>query len=325
MNLVLVGAVESSLRALRALRAAGAAPALAVTLPRSAAGRHSDHVDLRPDCEAAGVPVVETRNVNGPRTRVRIAAAAPDWILVIGWSQIVRPELLALPARGCIGFHPSALPRFRGRAVIPWQILRGAREGGATLFRLAEGVDSGPILEQERFALSPRETARTLYDRILVALDTMLGRLAPRLAAGDVAGRPQDESEADWCARRTADDGRIDWSDRAEAIDRLVRAVGPPYPGAWTVRDGALLTVLEAEPVERPLRWIGLPGQVQAHDAAGVVVACGGDTFLRLVRVRTADGEARPAAEALDRLHERLGEVPPRPGPGAAPAKGATP
>jgi methionyl-tRNA formyltransferase len=132
----------------------------------------------------------------------------------------------------------------------------------------------------------------------------MLAAVVPALAAGAEPRRPQDHARATWCARRTAEDGLVDWSRGAREVWTFIRAVGDPYPGAFTFRKDRRLTLWSADWVpDGP--WFGLAGQVQALGADGAVVACGAG-YVRLRTVQLEGGPRAPAQEVL-KLHERLG------------------
>lgn len=302
MRTILVGTVESTQVALETLVADGQAPAMLVTLRPDLAKRHSDFVDLHPLARAHGIAVLHVSNINAPEVIETIAATDPDLALVVGWSQICREPFRCVARMGAIGFHPSLLPRMRGRAVIPWTILEDVRETGATLLWLDEGTDTGDIVLQERFAVAPDMTARQLYDRHLQALRSMLPK-AVRLAAEDRAPRKaQDCAQASYCAKRMAEDGRIDWHAPAKETLRLIRAVGDPYPGAFTEQDDAKIIVEAAESVPHSSRYIGLTGQVQHVDDLGVMVRCGDGACIAIRRWRS-DSPSRI------RLHSILGRI----------------
>lgn len=300
MRTVFVGAVEGSARGLRALIDAGLPPALVVTLPRERAARHSDYFDLEGIAAEARCEILFAADINDPGVVSAIARRKPDLALVVGWSQICRAPFRAASRVGAVGFHPAALPRMRGRAVIPWTILTGERETGSTLFWLDEGVDSGDILLQRRFPVDPDETARTLYDKHLDALATMLPESVRLVAQGAAPRAPQDHAHATWCAKRRPEDGLIDWRAPAAEVDRLIRAVGEPYPGAFTFSAGGRVAVLQARPYPDGERHVALTGQVVALTPQGFVVRCGDGRCIEIVGWRSGDG-ARP------RLHSRLG------------------
>ena len=309
MRIILVGAVESSLVALRTLVEEGNAPTALVTLPLMKAGRHSDFVDLRPHALGAEVPVIETANVNAPNTLAQIRALSPDFILVIGWSQICCREFLSLPKHGCLGYHPALLPENRGRAVIPWTILQGLKRTAGSLFWLAEGVDSGDLMIQQSFPVSADETARTLMDKHLQHLSAMLREALQMLSAGNLVRKKQDESKATYCARRTAQDGLIDWTRPAREVWTFIRAVGKPYPGAFTLDRRRKLTIWSAElALGRPF-W-GLPGQIQEIAATGVLVQCGDREHVLLKCVQFEGQAEQPAQEVGLNIHSHLNVSP---------------
>jgi methionyl-tRNA formyltransferase len=262
-------------------------------------------VDLRPLARKWGVPVVDTPNSNAPEILERLRSLEPRHVFVIGWSQICRKAFLDIPTDGAIGFHPALLPENRGRAVIPWTILQRKPEAGATLFWMDEGMDSGDVLAQERVELANDETAATLYRKMNESLRAMLDRVIPLLQTGEAPRLPQDQSKATYCAKRTPADGLIEWAMPAESVWTHIRAVGEPYPGAFTYFKGRKLLVWEAEYVgEGP--YTGLPGQIQALDDSGALVQCGDGRHIRLRTVQV-EGEERTSPGSVLRNHAKLG------------------
>jgi methionyl-tRNA formyltransferase len=316
MRAIVVGAVESTSVTLRTVAAApGWRVVAVVTLPPALAARHSDFVDLGPEAAATGARVIHAADVNAPDVLDEIRAVAPDHVFVVGWSQVCGPALLEVARRGAIGFHPAPLPRLRGRAVIPWTILLDEKITGSTLFWIDRGVDTGPIVAQRFFHVAPDETAASLYRRHVAVLVDLLGETLPRLADGTAPRVPQDERCATWCARRTAEDGQVDWARPAVEVWRLVRAVGRPYPGAFTLAPGGYRLILWRASLcvqDGPTRLAAMPGQVVARDATGFVVRCGDGRDVVVEEFaweagstganQFAGGEPRPP-----RLHARLG------------------
>ena len=302
MRAILVGAVESSQVALRALgRSPGWDVAAVVTLADELSSRHSDFTDLSQDADALGVDVIRVRNVNDEDALAQLRALAADYIFVVGWSQICGPDFLAIAPDRVIGYHPAALPRMRGRAAIPWTIFRQEPITAGTLFWIDGGTDTGAVLDQQFFHVSPRETAATLYAKHMRALSDMLARTLPAMAAGQAPRLVQDEECATWSARRTESDGLIDWSAPAVEIARLVRAVGRPYPGAFTDVKGKRMQIWAAESCDRGDRHFGRSGQVVEIDGDRFTVLCGQGTSLTVTEWSSAEAR-RP------RLHSVLGE-----------------
>lgn len=275
LRAVIVGAVESTAVAIRAFAGSDWDLSLVVTLPPEKSARHSDYVDLQGDAEKAGAAIFHTTQTNHPDTIAAIRNVRPDYIFVVGWSQICGPDFLAIAPGKVIGYHPAALPRLRGRAAIAWTIMLDEKISAGSLFQMADGVDDGPLLEQSYFHIAPRETARSLYDKHMIALDKMVRHALSRLSRGDTQCQVQDESCATYAVRRTPADGLIDWSQSAAHIDRLVRASGKPYPGAYTHVRGSQMTIWSAEPVVSALPYHASPGQLLADDGHSLLVQTG--------------------------------------------------
>ncbi len=282
MRSVLIGAVEGTRVALHAMAAAEWGPDLLITLPPERSGRHSDFVDLNNEAGDLGVPVFHAANINDEATLQCLEALSPDYVFVIGWSQICGPRFLEIARLGNIGYHPAPLPRLRGRAVIPWTILLDERQTGSTLFWIDEGTDSGPILAQQLFDLDGTETVTGLYEKHMEALGAMLPEALNALRLKDPPKHHQDHNKASYCARRRPEDGLIDWTQPARDVHRLIRAVGRPYPGAFTFSGTDKMTIFEAVLAEDGHRYIGLPGQIQVIDDDRIVVACGDGQCLAL-------------------------------------------
>lgn len=291
--------------ALKAFVDSGHPPTAVLTLPMQRAGRHSDFHDLRPVSAAAGAVLIEAANVNSAEALRALREVDPDFVFVIGWSQLLGAELLRAGRAAPIGYHPAALPLNRGRAAIPWTILQRATETGSTFFWIDEGTDSGDILSQELFPVASDETARSLYDKHLASISRQLRSLLPRLAQGECPRTPQDHRRATYCARRTPDDGLIDWQASADDVWTLIRATGRPYPGAFTFWREQPLRVWEAAYVGSA-PYSGVPGQVQRIDQEGALVRCGDGRHVLLQSVECEAGEAVAPATIM-KNHEKLG------------------
>ena len=257
-------------RGREAARGAGAEGGAVVTLPGPIDPNRSGQVAFD-DLDA---PVIETSDVNSPETVAAVREASPDAVFVVGWSQLVRDELLALAPQGVYGMHPSLLPRHRGRAPIPWAILSGLAKTGVTLFEIVDPTaDSGPILGQVEVEVAPDETATTLYDKLLDAHVELIREHVPRIADGTAQRLPQDAARASAWPKRTPADGIIDWETRALYLGDWIRAQTRPYPGAFTYLGGEKVVVWRARPVE--LTGAEPAGTVVEVRPEGAVVACG--------------------------------------------------
>jgi methionyl-tRNA formyltransferase len=262
-------------RCLEACRESGAEVAAVVTLPGPIDPNRSGQ------CSFAdlGLPVIETTDVNGVETVEAVRAAQPEAVFVVGWSQLVREELIASAPKGIYGMHPTLLPRHRGRAAIPWTILSGLARTGVTLFEIVDPTaDSGPILGQRELVVAADETATTLYDRLADLHVELVREVVPQIADGTAQRIPQDAHRASSWPKRTPTDGIIDWDTRAPYLHDWVRAQTRPYPGAFTYRGDERLVVWRARPVDIAAQEPA--GTVLELRPEGPVVACGEGALL---------------------------------------------
>jgi methionyl-tRNA formyltransferase len=169
--------------------------------------------------------------------------------------------------------HGSLLPRFRGRAPTNWAVLMGATETGATLHEMVATPDAGAIVDQSAVPILPDDTGRQVFDKVTVAAEQVLWRSLPAILAGRAPRRPNDLSRGSYFSGRKPEDGRIDWSQPAAVVYNLIRAVAPPYPGAFTEIGGRRLVVARARRLSGALRAERRPG-LQVADA-GIVGVCG--------------------------------------------------
>jgi methionyl-tRNA formyltransferase len=284
-RVVLVGAVHEAAPVLDALLACRHSEVvLVVTSPADAFGggrtSASGLVDLVTPATTAGVPVVRVEDVNVPDVVSAIAVTVPDLLVVVGWTRLIRAPLLAVPRRGCVGFHASLLPRHRGRAPVNWAIIRGEKICGNTMMLLDPGADTGDIVDQRPVLIGPDDTCGTVYDRVGQVGAQMLLDHLPELLAGTAPRRRQPVHGDDVLPKRTPDMGLVDWSRSAGALHDWVRALAVPYPGAFTTwLQRQVMVWRTCPPVDSPTSCAP-PGTVLEIGAAGVRVATGEGTLL---------------------------------------------
>lgn len=303
MRALLIGAVEGTRTALETIASApGWELAGLLTLSPSLCRRHSDFADLGEEAMRLGAQVVYANNGNEAAAVAAIEKIRPDISFVIGWSQLCGQGLVRAGGGRMVGYHPAPLPRLRGRAAIPWTILLREPITASTLFWITDEVDEGPILAQRFFHVAPDETAASLYAKHMIALRLALQDLLPRLLEGDPPGEPQEHRLATWGARRRPEDGRIDWDRPAAEVDRLIRAVTRPYPGAFTFVGQDRLTIWSAEPVANGAWFHAMPGQVVGRDVRDFSVMCGDGNVLKIVDYDCGSGTP-------PNLHQTLGPL----------------
>jgi methionyl-tRNA formyltransferase len=196
--------------------------------------------------------------------------------------------LLATAKRGAFNMHGSLLPKYRGRVPVNWAILRGERETGATLHEMVAKPDAGRIVDRMAVPILPDDRAIDVFRKVTVAAELVLHRALPSLVNGTARMEPQDFTRGSYFGGRRPEDGRIDWSMGAREIHDLVRAVAPPYPGAFTTIGGSTLRVLRTRVLD-PLPKEGAPClTVDAHER--LVARCAGGGMLHILEAEL-DGE----------------------------------
>lgn len=265
----------------------GAEVAGIVTLPGPVRPEVSGMCAFDDVADRYGAELIEARDVNDARCVAAVRRLAPDTLWVVGWSQLLRDDLLAVPSRGTFGMHPTLLPRHRGRAPIPWAILTGLARTGVTLFEIPDATaDSGAVVGQAVVDIAPDETATTLYAKCARAHVELVREYFPRIADGTAPRVPQDPTRASHWPKRTPADGLIDWETRAGHLDAWVRAQTRPYPGAFTWLGNRRLVIWAARP--ESVAGPAAAGTVLAHRPDGVLVAAGEGALL--VREASSDG-----------------------------------
>jgi len=275
----------------------GLRPAAVYAQPARHAGRGLKLVQP-PAAQAALEQGLELRQPEVLQTASELAYLtdlAPDLIVTAAYGKIFRRRLLALPRLGCINLHPSLLPRYRGLTPISWAILRGDATTGVTVYRMEEGIDTGPILLQRTESIRPDDTAHTLGERLGHLGADLLCEAIRGLAANQLVIRPQDEATVSYAPRLEREHGRLDWRLPATQVERLVRALDP-WPGTFCYLGGARVKILAVEACDEIARR-ELPGtllRAGGHEAP-LVAALPGAVALRRVQrenCRPQDGDA---------------------------------
>lgn len=219
-----------------------------------------------------GIPVHMADDINQPRWVELIAGLAPDVIFSFYYRDMVKQAVRSIPRFGAFNMHGSLLPKYRGRSPLNWQLVNGEAWSGVTLHHMVASADAGDIVGQERIAVGPDETALELYTRLNAAADRVLDRHLDDLLRGTAPRTPQDHAQATVFGGRRPADGLVDWSWPARRVHDLVRAVAPPWPGAFAeLPDGRLMVLGTArlgsrQPVPADLGALA-PGRVARRGA----------------------------------------------------------
>jgi methionyl-tRNA formyltransferase len=281
MKIFFIGAVKFSASALQELIAMRANVIGVCTLRESTI--NSDHVDLSPIAEQAGIPVKYAPNINSSDVSEWIHFLNPDIIFCFGWSQIIKKPLLKIPPMGIVGYHPAALPSNRGRHPLIWALVLGLTETASTFFFMDERADSGDILDQRLILIQSTDDACSLYQSMTKAAMLQIRDFVPLLTDKTYVRRPQDHQNANVWRKRGISCGIIDWRMSAESIHNLVRGLTHPYIGAHFVYMGDIVKVWKTKVVEDAPQNIE-PGKVLSVESDGVIIKAGAGA-IRLCKI----------------------------------------
>ena len=304
MKLVYCGTPQFAVPTLKALCAADYEVALVVTQPDRPVGR--DRQLTAPPVKlaalATGLPIAQPETIrNNPEFRSQLEAIAPDAIVVVAYGRIIPPWMLALPRLGCINLHASLLPRYRGAAPIQWAVAMGETVTGNTTMLLEEGLDTGPILLQQAFAIAPEQTAVELLNELALGGAQLMVKTLTGLADGSIQPRPQNHAGATLAPILNREDGRMDFAVRT-ATELKNRWRGfQPWPGAFTALDGKKLivhrmSVVDVSTFAEPAA--AEPGQIRIEDHC-LFVACAQQTWLELIEIQLEGKKRLTASEFL--------------------------
>jgi methionyl-tRNA formyltransferase len=297
MRLIFVATGDIALPSFRHLLAHGPRPLALVTQPDKPVGRHQTLMPpaIKTEALAASVPVFQPLKI-GDAT-AELAALAPEVIVVMAYGQILRENILHLPAKAIINLHASLLPKFRGAACIQAAIDAGERETGITSLHVVRELDAGDIILAKSIPIAADETGGSLHDRLAELAADVLEDTLRQLAAGSAPRVPQDPALVSYIPKLGRDDGRIDWRMPAAAIERRIRAYAP-WPGTFThVIEDAGEKRLKIHPPTHVLDAGPAPGELNLADGRLIVGCCGG--ALELHCVQPEGGKRMSSADYL--------------------------
>ncbi len=234
-----------------------------------------------------GIPLLLVDQALDAEQIARVQALRPDYLFSFYFRRMLAPQLLQSARVAALNMHGSLLPRYRGRAPVNWAVLHGERESGATLHLMLDKPDAGDIVAQQAVPILPDDTAREVFDKVTVAAEIALWQVLPQLLRGELPRRPNRLEQGSYFGGRRPEDGRIDWNQNAAQVYNLIRAVAPPYPGAFFESGGRRLIVARARIAGPALAaHLRAPASPGPYLCAGTLLArCGDGGVLHLQQV----------------------------------------
>ena len=289
MRLIFMGTPAFSVVALRALIEAGHDIACVFSQPPRPArrGQKEQPSPVQALAEAEGLPVRTPLNFKDAAEREAFAALEADVAVVVAYGLILPQAILDAPTHGCLNIHASLLPRWRGAAPIHRAIEAGDAETGVGIMQMEAGLDTGPVLLEQRLSIGATETTGELHDRLARLGGAMIVDALDRLPT--LQPRPQAAEGLTYANKIDKAETRIDWSEPAETIKRKINAFSP-FPGAWFEREGERVKALRAGLA----KGSGRSGEV----LDGLTVACG-EGAVALLDVQKAGKKPTSAEDFL--------------------------
>jgi len=286
LDLIFMGTPPIAVPTLDALVAAGHRVRAVYSQPPRPAGRghREQRSAVHERAAALGLEVRHPLTLKQPEEQSAFAALNADAAVVVAYGLLLPRTVLEATRLGCFNLHASLLPRWRGAAPIERAIQSGDAETGIAVMRMEVGLDTGPVLLEERVPIGPEDTTATLRDRLGRLGAVLMVRALDELVAGRIVEKPQSADGVTYAKKIEKGEGAIDWTQPAAVIDRQVRALGAA-PGVFFDCGDVRLKVHAAEPAAGR----GEPGTVL--DTNGLI-ACG-EGALRLTVLQ------RPGAKAL--------------------------
>lgn len=248
MRILFAGTPEAAVPSLHALLESPHEVVGVLTRPDAPVGRgralHPSPV--KEVATAAGIPVLTPKGLRSRTVQDQVRALDPELAVVVAYGVILPAAALQIPRHGWINLHFSLLPRWRGAAPAQRAVLAGQRSTGLSVFRIEEGLDTGPVLSTRGVDIGRHETSGQLLERMAALGASDLVAAADAIQDGTAVFTPQDEDGVTYADKLTPQEARVDWSASAETVGDLIRGMSPD-PGAWTQWHGARIKILGTE------------------------------------------------------------------------------
>jgi len=300
LRLAFMGTPDFVVSPLRTLVKAGHEVVAVYSQPPRPAGRgqalQKSPVHLA--AEELGIEVRTPKTLRDEAEQKKFAELQLDAAVVAGYGLLLPQAILDAPKLGCINIHVSLLPRWRGAAPVQHAMLAGDRETGTTIIKMGAGMDSGPILLQERVPMPTKVTGGELYHTLFDRGGGLAVDALAKLSAKTLVPTPQKESDVTLAPKLSRENGRIDWNKPAVEIEWQVRAM-QPWPGCFFMLGEEQVKVLTAAVVAGS----GTPGTLIDDQ---FTVACGHDA-LRLLKIQRSGKNTTDGASLLRGLRLSAG------------------
>ena len=271
-RILFFGTDDVSASALNALLAIKANIVGIVSKPDRPSGRHKKILfsQIKQIALANNIPLFQPEKLS--LMVEKILATKPDLILTCSYGKIIPKEILYYPKYKCINIHPSLLPKYRGAAPIQYAILNGEKTTGLSLYIMTPELDAGPIVKQIEFSIDPKETGKSLREKVKKCIYECITTTIFTLFEKPINPIPQDESKATYVKLISREDEKINWNTNAKFIDRKIRALYDE-PIAYSSINGIDIKIHNAEIDKQTITDKYQCGQIIDITSVGIKVA----------------------------------------------------
>jgi methionyl-tRNA formyltransferase len=294
LRLVFMGTPDFAVPTLVELAGAGHQIVAVYSQPPRPAGRRGLELTPTPIAREAnrlGIPIFTPKALRDAGAQTAMRAHGADAAVVVAYGLILPKAVLEVFALGAFNVHASLLPRWRGAAPIHRAVMAGDAETGVTVMKMAEGLDTGPIVQRRRVAVAPDATTGDLHDELALLGADLMPIALGALERGSLQTTPQNEAGATYAAKIDKSETRVDWTKDWQEVHNHCRGLSP-FPGAWCEFPGAgRVKILRTTKGG----GAGSPGRVLDDK---LTIACGSGA-VRLVQLQRAGRQPMPADEFL--------------------------
>ena len=251
-NMVFFGTPQISVWVLEELEKNGILPSLIVTATDKPRGRKMllTPPEVKVWAQAHDIPVMQPEKLT-EEFIADLKGKAPqggwDVFAVAAYGKFLPKSLLEIPKHEVLNVHPSLLPRLRGANPIRGAILSDEKEVGVSVMLVDEEMDHGPILAQEKVAVSEWPSRGSELDELLARRGgEVLARVLPQWLKGEITPQEQNHNEATFTKKVTKEDGLIDLNDDPYQNLLKIRAY-EGWPGTFFFKDEKRIKIIDAE------------------------------------------------------------------------------
>jgi methionyl-tRNA formyltransferase len=241
------------------------------------------------------------KSANEEDIAATLVRSSPEIVITIAFGQLVKVKELDIPKYGWINIHFSILPKWRGAAPVQHSILNGEKSTGISIFKLDQGMDTGPVYLSKEFPIIEDETTSEVLNNLSAEGAQMTLTVLDMIKAGKQA-KDQLGNAVSFAPKFHTKDGEINWKNSSESIYNLYRALST-NPGIWSVLNQLRIRInkLRKSEIQIDLK----PGQINVDGEKMYVGTMNG--IIEILEVTPAARASMTSAEFIRGLTFKTG------------------